>query len=126
MTPADERRLLEQLLADVSALKRGEGYIDQDIKAVRAEAVAIEHRITARLNEVDEECREFRQAAAGQWKEFGGEIHSLRDDVLKLNALVTGSEKIKERKASTTVAWIGGAFLLLTGLVQTIGTLFGS
>ena len=123
---------MEGLLERVAELKASSEYAGDDRKAIRQEVVAVEKRIADRLTEirrqiaeVDEECKDFRRTAAAEWQSVREELSAMRADLQGVASTIKASEGRQQRKASTTVAWIGGAFVLVTGLVQTGATLLG-
>jgi hypothetical protein len=96
----------------IAALQAGERHSIEDREMLRREIHDSEQRILERVNEtrggilervnaVDDECKRFRREAKQAW------------------------ESREKRSASITVAWIGGAAILLAAIVNTIAVLTG-
>lgn len=124
---------MEGLLERVAELKATAGYATEDRAAIRREIIAVEKRISERLGdirnqvgEIDEECKGFRREAA-EWRDrMDRKIGGLQTEVGAIKGTVSAGEGREQRKASTTIAWVGGGFVLATGLVQTAATVFGA
>lgn len=99
MTPDEDGRWRDGITSAVAALQAGERHSIEDREAIRREIRESETRILRAIGEVDEDCKDFRREVKETW--------GARD----------------ERSRGVTVAWIGGAFLLLAAILNTIATL---
>lgn len=85
----------------IAALQAGERHSVEDREMIRREIRDSEQRILKAVDDVDQACSDFRKEVRGTWQ--------ARD----------------KRSASITVAWIGGAAILLAAIVNTIAVLTG-
>ena len=99
-TPTDPR-WRDGVTSAIAALQAGERHSVEDREVLRRDIQDSERRILERVNAVDQECREFRVEAKQAWS------------------------KREQRSVSITVAWIGGAAILLAAIVNTIAVLTG-
>jgi hypothetical protein len=111
MTPDDDPRWRDGITSAVAALQAGERHSIEDREVMRREVRDSEARIRREAEEtkasilraveaVDRECKQFHEEAKDTWG------------------------KRDEGRRAVTIAWIGGAFLLIAAILNTIATLF--
>lgn len=111
MTAEVDPRWRDGVTSAIAALQAGERHSIEDREVMRREVRESEARIRREAEEtkasilraveaVDRECKDFHQEAKATWR------------------------KSEEGKRAVTIAWIGGAFLLIAAILNTVSTLF--
>lgn len=114
MSPNEEERArdIKGLISAVAALQAGERHAAEDRELIRGDLHATERRILDKVAEVDRHCEQRFKDAAQSFN-------------VSLSKIEQGLSTEKAGRRSVTVAWIGGAFLLIASIINSIAALSG-